>query len=282
MGIKERAMQPTSGTPFQIGQGAVAGAAIFGLGALCYYGLGMSSEAGVLERSMMWPQYVRDRIHATYAYFGGSIILTAASAAAAFRSPVIMNMMMRNSWMVLAGSMVALIGTGMVVRGMPYTEGFGAKQLGWMLHSGVMGVVVVPLCIFGGPLILRAAWMTAGIVGGLSAIAVCAPSEKFLTMGGPLAIGLGLVFASSIGTMFLPPTTALGAGLFSISLYGGLILFSAFLLYDTQRIVKHAEVAPVNYPYDPINACMSIYLDTMNIFIRLVQILAMGGGGRKK
>jgi hypothetical protein len=36
-------------------------------------------------------------------------------------------------------------------------------------------------------------------VGGLSAVAVCAPSERFLSIGGPLAIGLGVVFASSIG-----------------------------------------------------------------------------------
>lgn len=34
---------------------------------------------------------------------------------------------------------------------------------------------------------------------GLSALAMCAPSEKFLNMGGPLAIGLGVVFVSSLG-----------------------------------------------------------------------------------
>ena len=28
---------------------------------------------------------------------------------------------------------------------------------------------------------------------------MCAPSEKFLHMGGPLAIGLGIVFASTVG-----------------------------------------------------------------------------------
>lgn len=75
-------------------------------------------------------------------------------------------------------------------------------------------------------------------------------------MGGPLAIGLGAVFASSLGSMFLPATTALGAGLYSISLYGGLLLFSAFLLYDTQRIVHKAQNHP-NYAvqkFDPINA----------------------------
>lgn len=73
-------------------------------------------------------------------------------------------------------------------------------------------------------------------------------------------MGLGVVFASSVGSMFLPPTTALGAGLYSISLYGGLLLFSAFLLYDTQRIVAQAERYPANpelygvRAYDPINA----------------------------
>ena len=32
-------------------------------------------------------------------------------------------------------------------------------------------------------------------------MAMCAPSEKFLHMGGPLAIGLGIVFASSVGKL---------------------------------------------------------------------------------
>lgn len=56
--------------------------------------------------------------------------------------------------------------------------------------------------------------------------------------------------------MFLPASTALGASLYSISLYGGLLLFSAFLLYDTQRIVRKAETHPYYsmVPYDPVNA----------------------------
>nr|CAG4651246.1 EOG090X0BGA [Simocephalus serrulatus]SVE94440.1 EOG090X0BGA [Simocephalus serrulatus] len=82
--------------------------------------------------------------------------------------------------------------------------------------------------------------------------------------------------------MFLPPTTALGAGLYSVALYGGLVLFSAFLLYDTQRIVHSAEAhSPyAGRPYDPVNASISIYLDTINIFVRIATILA--GGNRKR
>lgn len=67
-------------------------------------------------------------------------------------------------------------------------------------------------------------------------MAVCAPSDKFLNWAGPLGIGLGGVFVASLGSAFLPPTSTLGLSLYSISLYGGLLLFSAFLLYDTQKV----------------------------------------------
>lgn len=179
-----------------------------------------------------------------------------------------------------------MIGSGVVAQSIPYSPGFGTKQMAWMVHSAILGAVIAPLCFVGGPIMLRAAWYTAGVVGGLSTIAVCAPSEKFLTMGGPLAMGLGVVFASSMAGMFLPATTALGAGLASISIYGGLLLFSGFLLYDTQKIIKHAENAPLSsavqgHQFDPINHSISILLDTFNIFIRIVMILS-GGGNRRK
>lgn len=190
-------------------------------------------------------------------YFGASVAASAASAAMCLRSPAVMNMVMRQGWIALGVTLAAMIGTGMVVQGLPYQEGFGTKQMAWLVHTGVIGAVIAPLCLLGGPLVLRAAWYTAGVVGGLSAVAVCAPSDKFLNMGGPLAIGLGVVFVSSMGSMFLPPTTMLGSGLHSMALYGGLLLFSAFLLYDTQKIIKQAETHPTynvhGRPYDPIN-----------------------------
>lgn len=168
-----------------------------------------------------------------------------------------MNMVTRQGWIALGVSLAAMIGSGMIAQGIPYQEGFGAKQVAWLTHTAIVGAVMAPLCLLGGPLVLRAGWYTAGIVGGLSTVAVCAPSEKFLKMSGPLAIGLGVVFASSLGSMFLPATTVLGSSLHSLALYGGLLLFSGFLLYDTQKIIKQAEMYPTydlhGRPYDPIN-----------------------------
>lgn len=144
-------------------------------------------------------------------YFGASVAASAASAAMCLRSPAVMNMVMRQGWVALGVSMLAMIGSGVVLQSIPYKEGFGAKQVAWLVHTGIVGAVLAPLYLLGGPLILRAGWYTAGVVGGLSVLAVSAPSEKFLMMGGPLAIGLGVVFASSVGSMFLPPTTVVGS-----------------------------------------------------------------------
>lgn len=37
---------------FSIGQAALAGGAAVGIGALCFYGLGLSKEAGLIDRAM--------------------------------------------------------------------------------------------------------------------------------------------------------------------------------------------------------------------------------------
>lgn len=275
-GLKDRLMGPPTENAYGMGKGAVAGAALMGLIALGYYGLGMSNEPSIYDHSTVWPQYVRDRIHATYAYFGGSCILTAASAAAVFQTDALLQLIMRTGWISTMVTMGIVMATGALTQALPYEPGLGTKQLAWALHCAVLGAVIAPMCFLGGPLLLKAFMYTGGIVGGLSVVAACAPSERFLHIGGPLAIGLGLVFAASLASMWLPPTTAIGAGLASLSLYGGLILFSGFLLHDTQRVVKAAEHYPEHghHVFDPISHAMAIYMDALNIFIRIAIILS--------
>uniref|UniRef100_A0A1L8DK15 Putative growth hormone-induced protein n=2 Tax=Nyssomyia neivai TaxID=330878 RepID=A0A1L8DK15_9DIPT len=282
--LKERIMAPAGPNAFSMGKGALAGGSALGLGALCFYGLGLGKGSSVLNNSMLWPEYVKQRIQTTYLYFGGSLGITALTAMAAFRSPAILNVVSKNGFMAIALMMAAVIGSGSIAQSIPYDGGIGAKQFAWAAHCAILGAVIAPLCFVGGPILTRAALYSCGVVGGLSTVAICAPSDKFLQMGGPLAIGLGVVFASSLASIWLPPTTALGAGLASMSLYGGLLLFSGFLLYDTQRIIRRAETHPMYamQPFDPVNCAMSIYMDTLNIFIRIVSLLAGGGGTRRK
>ena len=56
-----------------------------GVGALAFYGLGLSNQEGAADKAMLWPEHVRQRVRDTYGYFGASIGITAASAAAVFR-----------------------------------------------------------------------------------------------------------------------------------------------------------------------------------------------------
>ncbi|CAD5212819.1 unnamed protein product [Bursaphelenchus okinawaensis] len=296
--LRERLLGPTTGKPFLYGTYAIAGASVFGVGMLCYYGAGMSKGLSAMDRAALWPEHVRQRLQTTYAYLAGSLALTAAAGVAAARTPAILALTSGGGLLVFAGSMAAIIGTGMLVRSIDYDNNKMAKILMWAAHCGVMGAVLAPLCFAGGPVLMRAAWYTAGLVGGLSATAMFAPSEKFLMWSGPLAMGLGVVFVANIGSLFFPANTALGAGLASIVVYGGLILFSMFLLYDTQRIIKKAEFQPFGgvqtyynqygQPvqevrtggYDPINAQLSLYMDILNIFIRMVMIT--GGGNQRR
>ena len=270
------------GTMHDYGLLTVGAAAALGIGALCYYGTGMGSVEGSLDRAVLWPQFVRDRIHSTYGHLGVGFGISTAAAYVTFKSPALMRVFSGGSVFAALATMAALVGSSMVVQSIQYEPGFGPKQLAWVSHCSLLGMVLAPLSMFGGPALIRAATYTVGVVGGLSAIAVCAPSEKFLVSAAPLSIGLGAVVASSIGSMFLPPTSKIGLGLYGISLYGGLIVFSGLLLYDTQKTIKKAELHPAYSmaPYDPINNSLHIYMDIVNIFIRMLAIF--GGGNQRR
>ncbi|XP_066920684.1 growth hormone-inducible transmembrane protein-like [Clytia hemisphaerica] len=265
----------------KIGQAVLGGSAAAGIGALCFYGLGLSNDVGAIDKARFWPPEMRSMIKSTYLYFLGSLSITAGSAYYLHRSALVTRMMSGNPWVVFAGSMAALIGSSMACRSIEYEAGLNAKHLAWGVHSGVVGLVVAPLMFLGGPLILRAATYTAGTVAALSLTAACAPDEKFLSWGGPLSLGLGGICVASLGGMFLPATSAAVPVIQSLVTYGGLVVFGGFMLYDTQKIIKKAELATYSgKKYDPINASIGIYMDTINIFIRIAMIMA--GNNRRK
>lgn len=279
----EQTSRPRGFTAENTGKAVLAGGCLAGIGALCFYGLGLSNELGAIDKARFWPEEVRSKIKATYLYFTGSLAVTAMSAYGVSQSKMVHTMMRANKWLVLGGSMVAMIGTSIACQTLPYEPGLNAKHLAWIGHSAVIGAVIAPLMLLGGPLVLRAAAYTAGTIAGLSLTAACAPDEKFLTWGGPLSLALGGICVASIGGMFLPASSAIGAGINSIVTYGGLVVFGGFMLYDTQKIVKLAELTTYQgRPYDPINASLGIYMDTINIFIRILMIIASSNQKKRK
>ena len=77
-------------------------------------------------------------------------------------------------------------------------------------------------------------------------------------------MGCAGLIGVSLANMFWP-----SPALFNMWLYGGLVLFSAFVLYDTQKIIFNAKT---KNRYDPINESLGIYLDTIILFERFLII----------
>ena len=86
--------------------------------------------------------------------------------------------------------------------------------------------------------------------------------------------GLAAVCLASIGSVALPATAIRTLSVLEgVSLYGGLAVFSGLVLWDTQKIIAHAENAHQGRPLSPINDAIGIYLDFINILIRMLAIM---------
>ena len=69
----------------------------------------------------------------------------------------------------MIASFAAVIGSGMLVRSIPYEPNtFGSKQLAMILHSGILGAFIAPMALLGGPLLVKAAWYTGNTNNYLS------------------------------------------------------------------------------------------------------------------
>lgn len=119
----------------------------------------------------------------------------------------------------------------------------------------------------GGTLIMMAFGGTAAILGVMATIATVSKRD-FSGIGKWLFIGLLVIIVASIANIWLQlPALQLTISVVAIG------IFSAFILYDVQRIINGGET---NY----VTATLSIYLSVYNIFANLLSLLGIFGGER--
>lgn len=207
------------------------------------------------------------------------------------------NQVLRNTYFLLALSMVptvigALLGLAMQINMTGFAGiliffavSFGAFYLIGKNKDNAMGVVfllaytgfmglwlsqilsVALLFSNGGQLIAMAAGGTAVIFFSLATIATVTKRD-FSFLGKFLFVGLIVAIVASIANIFLQ----LPAMSIMISVIA-LCIFSAYILYDVQRVVNGGET---NY----VTATLAIYLDIYNVFISLLNILMIFTGRR--
>ncbi|WP_201352200.1 Bax inhibitor-1/YccA family protein [Hydrogenimonas urashimensis] len=127
------------------------------------------------------------------------------------------------------------------------------------------GITLVPLlAAVGMGVVAQAFFLTALISGGLSLYAMQS-TRDFSSWGKPLLIALVILVVGSLINLFL------GSPMLQVVIASaGALLFSFMIIYDTQMIIRGAFATPVE-------AAIAIYLDVLNLFISLLQILGIFG-----
>jgi modulator of FtsH protease len=133
-----------------------------------------------------------------------------------------------------------------------------------------MGLMLAPLLTRtlgfsnGGSLIMTAFGGTACVFAVLASVATVSKRD-FSAMGKWLFAGVVVLLLASVANIFL--------GMSALSIVISVMaigIFSAFILYDVQRIVNGGET---NY----ISATLSLYLNVYNIFTSMLSLLGLGG-----
>ena len=136
-----------------------------------------------------------------------------------------------------------------------------------------MGLMLAPLLRYtlvfaNGPALIMGAFAGTSAVFAAMATIATVSKRDFSGMGSWLFAGTIVLILASVANIFLHLSA-----LHLVVLVMAVGIFSAWMLFDVQRIVNGGET---NY----ISATLSIYLDIYNVFTALLQLLGIGFGNR--
>lgn len=194
----------------------------------------------------------------TYQLLAASLL--AATAGAYLGTQVIKTF----SWILLIAEFAFLIGLSFSRKNPPIAL---VMLFGFTFVSGMtLGPILNTLMGAGmGNIITQAFLMTTVAFGGLSLFAMNTKHD-FSSMGKFLFIALIIVVVGGLINIFIGNSMfALGISCVSA------ILFSGYILYDTQQIVRGNVDSP-------IMAAVALYIDILNLFVSLLHILSALNG----
>jgi len=102
--------------------------------------------------------------------------------------------------------------------------------------------------------------------------ALLAERRSMMFLGGLLSSGLSLLCFLGLVNLFVG-----SMGLYNLHLYLGLLLFCGFVMFDTQLIVEKASAGSDDYLWHALD----LFLDFVNIFVKLVSILTKNKKSKK-
>jgi len=126
-----------------------------------------------------------------------------------------------------------------------------------------------------GPLLQMALWVnpsqivaalvgTALLFASFSLSVMVAGRRDAVYVGGILSSAITVLGGVSLVNLFMGSRT-----LFSLELYTGLLIFSLYIIYDTQLMIARAEMGSRDY----LTHSMELYVDVVALFVRILIIL---------
>jgi len=222
------------------------------------------------------PPFERKYLNETFAHTGLGLGIIAIAARQLHANGWSYRLMATNPWMVMGVGLVASIGT---MYGCMATDpdNYVQKYALWGGFNLTQAMLLSPLFFMQPAILARAGLYTVGMMGSIAFVGATAKQEKYLYLGAPLLAGVAIVAISGFAPLVLPATaTRTLMWTENIWLWGGLAVFGGFTLYDVQRILHRARLAERGLvKRDAVNESISLELDFINIFIRMVQILGM-------
>ncbi|GAA8335034.1 Bax inhibitor-1/YccA family protein [Helicobacter pylori] len=216
------------------------------------------SHNAYAEDSLLHESELVSFVKTTYKFFAGSLLLATIGALLGLMN---FQAVVQYKWVFFIAEIAALFGL-MFSKSKP-----GLNLFMLFAFTSLSGVTLVPLL---GMVIAKAGlgaiWQALGmttIVFGLMSVYALKTKNDLANMGKMLFIALIVVLVCSLINLFL------GSPMFQVVIAGAsAILFSLYIAYDTQNIVKGM--------YDsPIDAAVDLYLDFLNVFISILQIIGI-------
>ena len=121
-----------------------------------------------------------------------------------------------------------------------------------------------------GPSLIMLALRGTGVIFASMATIATVSKRDFSGLGKWLFMGVIVLLLAMIANVFLH----LPALMLTVSVLA-IVIFSAYMLFDVQRVVNGGETNYIT------NATLAIYLDLYNVFVNLLALLGIFGGNRK-
>jgi FtsH-binding integral membrane protein len=113
-------------------------------------------------------------------------------------------------------------------------------------------------------LIPTAFLLTSAIFVSLSLCATLTKRREFLYLGGALFSALSIMALLRLVNIFVR-----SEALFDLNLYGGLLVFCGFVLFDTQLIIEKRRNGDDDFVWHAVD----LFIDALDIFVRILIIL---------